>query len=791
MADQIYKVQDPNGNIREISGPPGASDEEVIARAQELFATTEGGAVTGITREPKATGIQAEMPAIADIAGAGILGAVGNVAAPAVLRGVGYGLSSLPFPAARTLGRGATYMGEAAQAVKPVVRAAEGLTGGLVGEAVGKLTESVTENKIAAEASRLIAGGVTPTTIRLMLSAAGNGIRLLVGQEGAKAYARPDIAIMQMSNSIKNDVAQRQGGNLTAEQNKFIDSLIAELQGSKKPGEALLEIQSALETGAQQLKDQAAIRSKSLYDESFSVLQGANDAASAEVQSAVNNAKLGVSARTDAVAYLQSLKQNVLDKSNNLLSTIGTPRQKSEIGTELQNIVNLRNQSIRNNASTKYNDTESDVLDIVAGKQAKGEFVGSMPEYNSFIQDLKSNVVPGVRSADVAKSFQKILDNVSFKDAETTYQALDDARRLLGEVYRGRAPEGYGAIDADTARKYYKVISDIQKKYVGPKQDELLDNYAASKEGLEIFGSQYGKKLIARDPGALEQLKSDPASIPAYFFKSPKSFNSLVSLVGNKELAVGAARDYIANEISSLTTAKQINMWLTRNRDFLAIVPDIRNQVVQYRQALENSERTILNIDKGIKSLQKQQVDLPLSAQRDAEKRASALRAGGELQYASLQSQAETVTKEAAAAADMIFNSSVGPLKNVGQLILSGNMNAWNVAAPIISRSPAAKGAVFDAVRDILSNAPTKGSQRYFDETIAPPLLKFGMISKDQADTLYTQLGQIEAGRMPETAKLSLAKKLVLDSITAYSSSLGARGINNAGFSLYNYVVPQ
>ena len=39
MADQIYKVQDPQGNIREISGPPGASDNEVIARAQELFST--------------------------------------------------------------------------------------------------------------------------------------------------------------------------------------------------------------------------------------------------------------------------------------------------------------------------------------------------------------------------------------------------------------------------------------------------------------------------------------------------------------------------------------------------------------------------------------------------------------------------------------------------------------------------------------------------------------------------------------------------------------------------------
>ena len=38
MADQIYKVQDPQGNIRKISGPAGASDADVIAQAQKLFA---------------------------------------------------------------------------------------------------------------------------------------------------------------------------------------------------------------------------------------------------------------------------------------------------------------------------------------------------------------------------------------------------------------------------------------------------------------------------------------------------------------------------------------------------------------------------------------------------------------------------------------------------------------------------------------------------------------------------------------------------------------------------------
>ncbi len=38
MADQIYKVRDPQGNLREISGPAGASDADIIAQAQKLFA---------------------------------------------------------------------------------------------------------------------------------------------------------------------------------------------------------------------------------------------------------------------------------------------------------------------------------------------------------------------------------------------------------------------------------------------------------------------------------------------------------------------------------------------------------------------------------------------------------------------------------------------------------------------------------------------------------------------------------------------------------------------------------
>jgi len=41
MAEQIYKVRDPTGALREIKGPEGATDDEVIAQAQALFSAPE------------------------------------------------------------------------------------------------------------------------------------------------------------------------------------------------------------------------------------------------------------------------------------------------------------------------------------------------------------------------------------------------------------------------------------------------------------------------------------------------------------------------------------------------------------------------------------------------------------------------------------------------------------------------------------------------------------------------------------------------------------------------------
>jgi hypothetical protein len=74
MADQIYKVRDPQGNIREIKGPAGATDDEVITQAQKLFA-----APSEIPAQRKERGILSTIGAPIEAVSQGVISGFGNV----------------------------------------------------------------------------------------------------------------------------------------------------------------------------------------------------------------------------------------------------------------------------------------------------------------------------------------------------------------------------------------------------------------------------------------------------------------------------------------------------------------------------------------------------------------------------------------------------------------------------------------------------------------------------------------------------------------------------------------
>ena len=204
MADQIYKVRDPQGNIREIRGPAGASDEEVIAQAQRLFAPPAPAPAEPPAPEPRSEGMptaprqeltagqrmyQSIRPYVAPTiealgsAGGALLGA--PLGPPGVVggAGLGYGLAK------EALELGDVYLGGKeprqgpAIATEPAKNVLEGATyeaGGrvvapLLGKALGKVVDlkNLAETK-AAKVGREALGKDLEQTLEILRNAPPN-----------------------------------------------------------------------------------------------------------------------------------------------------------------------------------------------------------------------------------------------------------------------------------------------------------------------------------------------------------------------------------------------------------------------------------------------------------------------------------------------------------------------------------------------------------------------------------------------------------------------------------------
>ena len=759
---------------------------------QTLWESTPGGAAMGNPLAAqkyggarKTTGTES----LEAIGGAGALGGVMGYFGPQILQGASTLAQSVP--ALRPVSGALNVMGQMTKQVGPTTRAVTGGISGLMGETSGQVAEQMGAGPVTAETARLVGGAITPEFAPLAI----NAFKLALSGK----MATTGINVIK---DIYATLAKSKGSDLSTAEKQYVETLAAKLMGEQDPNKAMLILGAEMEKGAAATRLAAQTKSTALLDSANQAMLAARQAADAELGSVGQRRQ----PRADAIAYLTNLKTDVLNKARGTVQTVGENKPLNAIGQDLQTAAAAREGDLRTAAAKQYQTTETKVNEIVSGRESKGESVTTLPSYKSIVASLERELKPGVHSKDVAAAYQKILDqiktsaggeatpNFTFDPtsgqmvySETpgaagvgpSFQAIDDARRMLGEAFRGQADEGYKAIGQTAQKKYYGLLSQIQKDFAGEPQTQLLTQYADSRPGLEIFGSKAGTKLTGLDKGALTQFASDPSKLPDYFFSTPKNYNALIEMVGSKELALKAAQQYAANQLAPKETSKQVGNWMTANREFLNAVPEVKDAVIKYRTTLETGERAVANIGGGIKQLSTANTAILKTAKDTAAEQLTV----GKLQATAAKTEAATITKEAAKAADNIWNSTSGPLKNVRDAIEGGNMEKWAAIAPIIERSPDAKKAVFDAVRQVASElGSSKGVTQKFNENMRPALEKFGMLGKDEANSIAQQLAAIEAKRVPDSEKLGMARRLLLQGITAYSSSLGGRA-GAAGFS--------
>jgi hypothetical protein len=418
----------------------------------------------------------------------------------------------------------------------------------------------------------------------------------------------------------------------------------------------------------------------------------------------------------------------------------------------------------------------------VAEKESAGQFVKDTPEYKALIDNLKSKLLIGaeaqkqktapVTEKGVLQAYQNIYDAVTarrvqvglneegnpiYKTFPTSFDALDDVRRRLGDVAFGKEVEGYSAIGSNIAKDFYGKISNLQSKYAGEAHDVLQSEYEAASRLLEKYKSKRGTKATAEDRFDPTRYKTDAASLPNDYFTNQQSVKDLLDLTGgDRNLVVQSASDFTAKQLKD-KSLKSVKDWANKNSDWLSALPEVKGKVDAYIKVLEKAERVSGKTGKAAQIL---------------ESREPTVLRGGERAVAAGEKEAAAITSEAADRVKTILGDK-NPAARVREIILGGKPSVWAEVGPILAKDPQGKKLITESVLQIMADRAESGlvsSVRAFREDVAPSLKGAGLMSEQQLSALEAQLQAIANSAMGEPAKLTFIQRAIKDALVGVAA---------------------
>lgn len=658
----------------------GVTDAEIVDALVGRFNSTDGGAALGnpnIQRQgDKILKNSRSIDPLLDIGGAAAVGGVMGALAPEIVGGAGRIAGA--FPQTRAFGTFLQSMEPGLRSAGRVAGATQGAISGAAGESAGQAVELSGGPQALAEGARIVGGAVTPEFARAAAQA---------------AKAIPNLSIFSSKAELARKVAasmNRDAKDLTDAEQKYLDAQIAGLRGGPKTDAPLESVGNGM-------------------------AQTADNAVAAADQAAAQAAK----APLWGIGRVMPVPES----------------EMADTGGRLREAITKRNAGLKSAMDAQYAKNEEARDAVVAANEAAGKYINKTPEFDALVNDLKGNLTSGKRSPDVQGTYKYILSQIESGGTDVfgqrkpiSFQALDDVRRNLGEVFRGKPPEGYAAIGAEDARRYYAKISEIQKKYAGESQAQLLDDYARGKEGLEPFISAKGRKATALDKYDDKQFATDSSKLPDAYFNTRAGVQALLSLTGDKALVNRSAMEYINKKLEG-ASASQVDSFMRNNSEWLKEFPLARKLVENHGAKLVARERGL--------------------------------------------AQAEEFAAEAASNRAALLGGRY-PADRVRNLVQNGNMDLWEKAGPAIAASPEAKANVLSAVRQVLADKPVSPDQ--FSRQIRPALKGAGLADDAALDLIQSKLQAIKEMKIPEAEKLGLYRRIALQTMGGYTASAMARG---------------
>ena len=122
---------------------------------------------------------------------------------------------------------------------------------------------------------------------------------------------------------------------------------------------------------------------------------------------------------------------------------------------------------------------------------------------------------------------------------------------------------------------------------------------------MEAFGSKSGKRVTALDRYDDTKFQTDASLLPRQSFNSKQGITDLLELTGSRAPVVQAGRDFATNELGGMTTSEQVRNWMTKRREMLGMLPEVRDSVLKYANALQHGETISRSADLAVTKLQK------------------------------------------------------------------------------------------------------------------------------------------------------------------------------------------
>lgn len=636
----------------------------------------------------KAQGLEVGGDPLKTIGGAGLAGALIGAGGAELVGGAAKLTGMLPQtralqPFLETTAAGLRNAGRVAPAIS-------GGIAGITGETAGQAADAMGAPWPVAEAARFAGGAIGPESGVL-----------------ASWAVRNKLGIPAIVNKLKEMTGKEVA--LTEAQKKFLEAEIAKLSGGATDAD-LESIGSLMSAEGQRMMTGADVRlARALRGQSSD----------------------GTMAGTPPVD-LSTIGQSIRDKVIPQFQAADQAQKKAYEATQ------------------KFRDQ------IVTAKESNGSFVNSLREYQDLVEFLRAQLVDGRHSPDVARGYKKILDSISVEQPtgepltamltprppkSPSFQQIDDARRQLGDAFRGKPAEGYEALDANRAKDVYMRLRDLQVKYAGGPsgpQDKLLSDYAADIPGLEKFTSKIGKKVTALDQYREGVYATDPKDIPTAFFKSRQSFKDLVALTGDEKVANAAALEYANRQLVGKDAAAT-RKWMA-DQEWISSAPSVRVLVENYANRLETSAKSVASAEEFVKQV-KGNTRLLLAQKMPAQK-----------------------------AVDLVEAS------------LQGKTELMDVIGPVIAKSPQARQEMLRAVsRVVADNSLTQTSARntmtLFNRNLRPMLEKANIADKASLDFIAERLDNISKMKVPEPQKLGLARRLLLQGVAGWEASRESRAL--------------